>query len=348
VIIVVSNLWPRAKFYEDVPQVARKLLAYRGDPVIDACDALVPIESFMEFNTDLKILYNASNTAAAEENINEESDVFGGLSQETIDPEIIRQYIFFTLVLRSLYLKYATEISAVVGYCSGVIPVLNAMAVDGLDDRAVFQLPDLLLRQLSMQDAAVARNVVDHDVVMAMVRLKVKGPSRHLLLEMLEQDVGRGVFVTDWKAENVASLCASREAMKSFLAELEKKAGGLLDPIRLIPHGGLHTPLAAPKDCFTIQGGPQWQSLFEKVKRSKQAVWTSAGRSINPDGGIDEFEGVMRDTLFRCVQTGLLVDNLRKNDDAIRCVGLPSVISDMFLGTGIRLRRNTIIGHEAL
>jgi hypothetical protein len=346
--IVVSNLWPRAKYYDDVSEIAKKLRSYKGDPVIDACDKLASIESFNDGGVDIGEFYKVNKTAKSEKLITDESDVFGGLSPGDIAPEILRQYIFFTMVLRALLLKNKGRISAVVGYCSGIIPVLNAVASDESECASLFRLPDQLFHQLSVQDASVTSNVTEKDVVMCMVRLRRTGVTRELFFEVLSSEVGKEVYVTDWKADDVAAICAARGVMTEFLARLSEEAGGDADPVRLVPHGGLHTPLAAPDRCFDLEGGEKWRRLFERVQQSDFVVWTSAGRPVDPTGRIDDFETLMRDTLFRCVQTGKLVDWLRKSDDEIYCVGLPSVISDMFLGSGLRMRRDSIVGPAAL
>lgn len=346
--IVVSNLWPRAKFYEDVSGIAKKLQLYRGDTIIDACDKLASIESFKNDSVDIHEYYRLNKTARSEGSLTEESDVFGGLTFGNIAPEIFRQYIFFTMVLRALILKNKGRISAVVGYCSGIIPVLNAIASDDLPKTSLFQLPDVLLYQLSKQDASVTSNVIDKDVVMCMVRLRQVGITRELFTRLLNSKVGQGVYVTDWKAENVAAICATRSAMLAFLVKLKEESGEAADQVRIVPHGGLHTPLAAPDQCFDLEGGCKWQLLFDRVQQSDFVVWTSAGRPVDPTGGIGEFETLMRDTLFRCVQTGKLVDWLRQSDEEVYCVGLPSVISDMFLGSGLRMGRNSIVGAAAL
>src|SRR5690348_13339958 len=124
-IIVVSNLWPRAQFYERVTDVGMKLRDYRGDAVIDRYDRLFPIESFKDVHRSSSAQY-----AAHVQQIDDQSDEFGGLSGGGIPLEVLRQYVFFTLLLRALIAKHGREISAVVGYCSGVVPVLNALTTE--------------------------------------------------------------------------------------------------------------------------------------------------------------------------------------------------------------------------
>ena len=97
---------------------------------------------------------------------------------------------------------------------------------------------------------------------------------------------------------------------------------------------------------MTLEGGTEWESLFNGLSQTKPVVWTSAGQPIDFDSGAAKFEDLLRNTLFRCVQSGKLVAWLSRQEEDIRFIGLPSVLSDMFLGTGMRLQRRNIIRAE--
>ena len=339
-IIVVSNLWPRAQFYERVTDISAKLNDYRGDRVIDQYDKLFPIQTFQDVHRSENAQY-----AAKDERTDNNSEEFGGLSEGTIPFEVLRQYVFFTLVLRALLLRHASEVTGVVAYCSGIVPVLNAMTSEWCDE-GVAQLSATLIGQLQQQDGMVTRNVCERDVVQSVMRFTGAGWNPDDVRRRIAVAVGDGAYVTDVKAEDVVVISGYRAKVEASLLALRAQSPVAIDASRLVPHGGLHTPLAAPDRCLQQDGDPSWSVLCNGLARTPLRLFTSAGEYFDPADGADELERLVRATFFKTVQSGQMTRTLQESGEQRMFIGLPSVLLDMFVGTGLRPRRNEIVGPQ--
>lgn len=334
-IVVVSNVWPRARFYDNVGKIGARLAAYRSDLVISRYDRIFPIENFRDVHEDANAVY-----AAHAEQITDTSAKHGVMSGG-ITEEVARQCIFFTMLLRAVLVRYAGEISLVGAYCSGIVPTLYAIATASLED-GVASLSPRLLAQLMSQDAMVTRNVTERDVVMAIVTYERSG-WRDIEREISRHAEGR-VYISDVKSDAVVVLSGCRGDMKLLLERLSDRVPGKLGVSRLVPHGGLHTPLAAPSGCTELDRDGSWRVLHAAMARAPFETLTSAGRSFQPGDGASGLEELVRSTLFDPVQSGRFSENLRARAEPRLFIGLPSVLFDMFVGTGLRPRRAEIVG----
>jgi len=332
-IVLVSNLWPRQRYYERLPEMLASLEKYRSDPVFDNVLKSVSLEQFIPATED--------GREAGED------EEFGSLSSPEGTFDVLKQYMFFTLVLRATLLKYGGDVSRVIGYCSGLIPVLNVLDEGMLLDASLSNISPIILSQLIDQDVCVSDNVLGSKVATSIVSFKSKAPAENLILDILSRVKLENVYISERKSVSKFVLCGDRKNLNEAILSLSKAFPGQIIHSRPKPHGGLHTPLARPDTSLDLDFHSTWRGLNKRLVEFPNKVWSSYDEC--PDGASDiRFEAWVRSSFFDVVRTDKMVACLQQSGEKVVAIGLPNIIKEIFSGTEMRSRDVSLIGPEDL
>lgn len=245
------------------------------------------------------------------------------------------QYALYTMIARIMLIKLKASDIRLIGYSGGIQPALIAAGI--FEANAV--PADIVNLNRRIAETAIENRA--NGISACTVDFTDAGWAEANLVSIIERKYKGAIFVQDRRSATVIDFAGGREAMKDFLATLDKRASMAVRASLLRADGGYHTPLIWRPDTILLEATDAWTRAYQRFANTTIRVGSSIGcwwpRELSPQS--------LREFVFAThtipMESGRMASLLRERDTFF--IGSRMVLQEMFAGTNYRALSEHIV-----